>query len=482
MAISTVTRAAIARIWEQPQHPVAALFTPIGWWTGNLDEVRFLERLYRLDDLGSTDDRYPNARGDIIQHCLNNDDWHGVWVLTDARFELDDDVRLLAFLAETIHPAVRTDPAACIHIANEYNKLLRRDGVELHVASHVSGLPIYAGRRYVPSASDLRDALANAISAEVKAYNVADFCTKIGLGPTSEDFGDPMNSKATYVGRHAMHADTPQLIKAARATLVEFDHAELRSIVEAASSVGQGGGVDSPPKNLIFASIGPKPELVLRDAISNDIEITKYADSCLVYVRPLTDDGLSWHDLIDWWSETRTDTTELDVGRDLYYRLKASLSDESPGEHLILRAYGRLLREIGFGLPALIPQVYLHLDPRTRVSADKVLARQRMDFLLLLPERHRVILEFDGQQHYSTPDGKASPALYGEMMAEDRRIRLEGYEVYRFGGAEFQDTKAAEEMLRHFFLDLLAKHGIGTRTASVTESPQNVSPSAATPD
>lgn len=77
MAISTVTRAAIARIWEQRRDPATALLAPISWWTGDLDEVRFLERLYPLDDMLSSDDRYPDARADIIQHCLNNDAWHG---------------------------------------------------------------------------------------------------------------------------------------------------------------------------------------------------------------------------------------------------------------------------------------------------------------------------------------------------------------------------------------------------------------------
>lgn len=470
MAISTVTRAAIARIWEQPQDSIGALFAPIGWWTGDLDEVSFLERLYPLDEMLSSDDRYPDARADIIQHCLNNDDWHGFWVLRDARFGLDDDDKLLRFLAETIHPAVRADAIACAHLSSEYNKLLRRDSVELHVESHVSGSPVYAGRPYVPSAAEIRTALASTIATHVKAYNVPAFCTKIGLGPTSEDYGDPMSSKASYVERHALHADTHQLLKAARTALEEFDDVELRSMVAASNGSGVAG-VKSPPKNLIFAANGPKPEMVLRDAISNDIEITKNAEFCLVYTLPLTDEGLSWQKLIDWWGDTRTDTAEPDVARDLYYRLQASLSDKSPGELLILRSYGHLLNEIGSKLPALIPQVYLHLDPRTSITADNVLARQRMDFLLLLPVHHRVVIEFDGKQHYSTADGRASPTRYGEMMAEDRRIRLAGYEVYRFGGAELKDHAAAAPMLRQFFLHLLAKHGFDTK-ASRTDRAQ----------
>ncbi|WP_286246809.1 hypothetical protein [Streptomyces graminofaciens] len=41
--------------------------------------------------------------------------------------------------------------------------------------------------------------------------------------------------------------------------------------------------------------------------------------------------------------------------------------------------------ELGFDLPALIPQVYLHYDPYTmnELGGANRLARQRMDFLLL---------------------------------------------------------------------------------------------------
>lgn len=63
-----------------------------------------------------------------------------------------------------------------------------------------------------------------------------------------------------------------------------------------------------------------------------------------------------------------------------------------------------------------------------------------MDFLLLLPSRVRVVIECDGQQHYADDTGKASPRRYAEMMATDRDLRLKGYEIYRFGGAELTDT------------------------------------------
>ena len=61
-----------------------------------------------------------------------------------------------------------------------------------------------------------------------------------------------------------------------------------------------------------------------------------------------------------------------------------------------------------------------------------------MDFLLLLPGRQRVVIEIDGKHHYA--DGEAaSPQRYATMVAEDRNLRLLGYEVYRFGGYELSE-------------------------------------------
>lgn len=206
--------------------------------------------------------------------------------------------------------------------------------------------------------------------------------------------------------------------------------------------VGVGGSV----KNLVFASIGAKPELVLRDAISNDIEITKNADQCLVFDRPLSTRGLAWVDMAEWWQE-RQGIAELKSARQsLGERLKQSVElSQSPGEYAIFRTYHEIFGpKLANRLPALIPQVYLHYDPftqaeRIKLGKHSVLARQRMDFLMLLDAHVRIVIEVDGQQHYANGD-RASPKLYATMAGEDRRLRLQGYELYRFGGAEFSDT------------------------------------------
>lgn len=71
-----------------------------------------------------------------------------------------------------------------------------------------------------------------------------------------------------------------------------------------------------------------------------------------------------------------------------------------------------------------------------------------------------MVIELDGRQHYADDDGTASPGRWAEMVAEDHRLRLAGYEVYRFVGAGFVDRSKAGALLRQFFEELLISHNV----------------------
>jgi very-short-patch-repair endonuclease len=220
-------------------------------------------------------------------------------------------------------------------------------------------------------------------------------------------------------------------------------------------------GVGNSVKNLIFAADGLKPEIIFSDSVSNDIEIVKNAEYCLIYDCPIKSHGLLWRELVDWWREKEQLTGESDreVGRKLYARLVKSLA--SAPEKLFWKTYFEKFYELfAENLPALVPQVYLHYDPYTakQLQEHRRLVRQRMDFLLLLSDRIRVVIEIDGKQHYAEQD-KASPRLYSEMVAEDRRLKLAGYEVYRFGGYELS-SESAIEIVEQFFVNLFKRHDL----------------------
>jgi very-short-patch-repair endonuclease len=219
-----------------------------------------------------------------------------------------------------------------------------------------------------------------------------------------------------------------------------------------------GLGVSGAPKYIIFASDGPKPDIVINDAVNMDIRIVRFADQCLIYDQPPPNGDLTWAMLLEWWGKKKLcDPENEDFRREFGFRLRASLQSEP--ERMLFDTYFKVFKpKMGDNLPALLPQVYLHYDPRNKNERDKpVLARQRMDFLLLLRNSARIVIEIDGVQHYSNDDGYASTTKYSEMVAEDRRIRLLGYEVYRFGGAEFT-SPTINQIIAAFFEELFRRH------------------------
>ncbi len=219
------------------------------------------------------------------------------------------------------------------------------------------------------------------------------------------------------------------------------------------------GGVPSPVKNLIFAAKGPKPDIVFLDALNNDIRITGNENNCLIYQESVPSSGLSWSNLVQWWAAlTNTDPISSETEKALRKRLCDSLDSEP--ERLLFNSYFERIHPLMQEPPALIPQFYLHYDPYTvRERGQKVLPRQRMDFLLLLPNSRRVVIEVDGKQHYAKDDGTASPQLYAEMVAEDRKLKLSGYEVYRFGAYELYGD-SGKQVVKDFFRKLFVRHGL----------------------
>jgi very-short-patch-repair endonuclease len=179
-----------------------------------------------------------------------------------------------------------------------------------------------------------------------------------------------------------------------------------------------------------------------------------------------------------WFAEVNgIESPEL-AKKQLFRRLNQSvLAARSAGEFALFKCYyERYGAALGDRLPVLIPQVYLHYDPYTRRQRgdEQVLSRQRMDFLMLLEHGVRIVIEVDGRHHYAVKDNRgtdryiASAPRYAEMAAEDRRLRLAGYEVYRFGGHDFMDVdldgrmvgQAAQQSVVDFFDRLLARHGV----------------------
>lgn len=219
-------------------------------------------------------------------------------------------------------------------------------------------------------------------------------------------------------------------------------------------------GVQGTIKNIIFAS-KYKPEIVLEDALNNDIKIVSNQDQCLVYDKNIPNSGISWTELQNWYDEK---LFLLDQGVDLKERLRDSL--DSVPEYLFYDTYIEIMERNQGEVPALLPQVYLYYDPKLQKDRiKKIFEHQRMDFLMIFSEAQRVVIEIDGVQHYAdyvkgNTRHYASVDKYAEMVSAQREMTLAGYDVYRFGGKELYDASVGKEIVKRFFEMLFEKYKI----------------------
>ena len=138
----------------------------------------------------------------------------------------------------------------------------------------------------------------------------------------------------------------------------------------------------------------------------------------------------------------------------LYKRPHGSLPADSPPQRHLYELYHEIFGVAVQDLPAFLPEVWLHWDPKTvKMRGRDALQRFRMDFLLLLPHGQRLVLEVDGMHHYAR-DGRADPQVHATTVRADRDIKLSGYEVFRFGAGELQDRARARSVRQRFFNDL----------------------------
>jgi len=228
-------------------------------------------------------------------------------------------------------------------------------------------------------------------------------------------------------------------------------------------------GVRGAPKNIIFG--GERPDLVFEDGVNNDVRIviTKNEEKVFIYDRPIPATGLRWRDLRDWWMDREKLTDSAQASRSLYKRLKDSMPN-SPPQRVFFETFYQTYKGRSDDLPALVPEVWLHFDPAMQWQRrERELPRFRMDFLMLISHAVRVVIEADGVQHYADEHRTAQPGQdsrtfqvanrekYAEMVAEDRRLRLRGYQLYRFGGLELT-RDGAPRVVADFFEELFKRH------------------------
>ena len=225
-------------------------------------------------------------------------------------------------------------------------------------------------------------------------------------------------------------------------------------------------GVRGKINNIVFAATR-KPDIILTDVLNQTVQIPVDEDKYLLYDKEVSSSGLTWRNLVEWYSENHSPSAKSLLDR----LMDAVKNCGSPVEEFFFYCYLKVVEEFGDSIPALLPQVYLYYDSKVqRERTIKIFDHQCMDFLMLFSGSQRIVIELDGVQHYSDgtiqrpgdlyPYHIASKSKYASMVSAQREMMLAGYEVYRFGGFEFQDREQAKCVVRQFFIDLLNKHGV----------------------
>lgn len=133
-------------------------------WQGALDDVEFLQPIFDLDALPSTDSRYKTAGQDIWQHRINNPtDWSEDWIYTDERFRLVEgpDVTFLEFIERLISPKARPDIRQAARLAERISRELERTGWSVVQRESLNGDVVFRVEPFDPVFRRARQTMRN---------------------------------------------------------------------------------------------------------------------------------------------------------------------------------------------------------------------------------------------------------------------------------------------------------------------------------
>jgi hypothetical protein len=111
---------------------------------GRLDLIGFLRRVWPLQTMPSTDDRFKDAEGDIWQHMVNNSDWTMDELLYRRLHVLDmPDEMFAKFLEACVHPLASPEPDRTNGLVAMFNEALSKDGFVMRASGEISGRKLY---------------------------------------------------------------------------------------------------------------------------------------------------------------------------------------------------------------------------------------------------------------------------------------------------------------------------------------------------
>jgi len=104
----------------------------------------FLNRIWDLKSMPSSDPRFKNAEGDIYQHMINNSDWDLNYLFRERLNLLSDDEKFIKFIEAFVLPEYRKDDDDGYLIIISLNSILENDKLQFSIDDYnEKGQPIY---------------------------------------------------------------------------------------------------------------------------------------------------------------------------------------------------------------------------------------------------------------------------------------------------------------------------------------------------
>jgi predicted ATPase len=106
--------------------------------------LTFLNKIWDLKEMPSTDSRFKNAYEDANQHIVNNSDWSIEYLFTERLNLIDgEESKFVIFLETVVNPTVRKNKDEILLFVSKINNIIQVSGHKLIITDYFEELPVY---------------------------------------------------------------------------------------------------------------------------------------------------------------------------------------------------------------------------------------------------------------------------------------------------------------------------------------------------
>ncbi|WP_010181242.1 AbiJ-related protein [Aquimarina agarilytica] len=130
----------------------------------------FLESIWDLKSMPSTDIRFTNAYDDIYQHIVNNEDWEYEYLFVQRLNLLGEDSVYELFLNNLIHPDIRLTKDGVMNYVYLIQPYLEKENLSYNFIDNKDGIPVYELGKLSNKNNHLDTSLGNKIPFYVSKH------------------------------------------------------------------------------------------------------------------------------------------------------------------------------------------------------------------------------------------------------------------------------------------------------------------------